>query len=67
MLAVMRDPKSSQRRRDRMAVVAARYIHRRPADDSVGKKGELLAAAREAGGDDSGWADDLLPDGHRPQ
>jgi hypothetical protein len=67
MLAVMRNPKSSQRRRDRMAVVAARYIHRRPADDSVGKKQELLEAAREAGGADSEWADDLLPDGRLRQ
>ena len=57
MLAVMRNPKSSQRRRDRMAVVCARYLHRRPGDDSIGKKQELLEAAREAGGDE--WAGDL--------
>jgi phage terminase small subunit len=57
MLAVMRNPKSSQRRRDRMAVVCARYLHSRPADSSVGKKQELLEAARQAGGAE--WADDL--------
>jgi phage terminase small subunit len=56
MLAVMRNPKTSQRRRDRMAVTAARYIHARPAD-SIGKKNLLAEAAREAGGDE--WADDL--------
>jgi len=40
-----------------MAVVAARYLHSRPADSSGGKKDELAAAAREAGGAE--WADDL--------
>jgi hypothetical protein len=62
MLQVMRNPKVSQRRRDRMAVVAARYLHARPAD-SGGKKRELAEAAREAGGEE--WADDLDPS--RPQ
>ena len=57
MLRVLRDPNASKQRRDRMAVVAARYIHRRPADDGVGKKQELLEAARQAGGAE--WADDL--------
>ena len=57
MLRVLRDPNASKQRRDRMAVVAARYIHRRPADDGVGKKQELAEAAREAGGAE--WADDL--------
>lgn len=56
MLRVLRDPKASKQRRDRMAVVAARYIHARPAD-SIGKKHLLAEAAREAGGDE--WADDL--------
>ena len=60
MLKVLRDPKASPRRRDRMAVVAARYLHARPADSTVGKKQELAAAAREAGGDE--WADDLTGD-----
>jgi hypothetical protein len=63
MLMVMRNPKSSQRRRDRMAVVCARYLHSRPID-SIGKKDLLAAAAREAGGD---WLDDLDPNSHRPQ
>ena len=67
MLKVLRDPKASKQRRDRMAVVAARYLHRRPADDGVGKKQALAEAAREAGGDDSGWADDLDVDGHQRQ
>ena len=57
MLRVLNDPGASKQRRDRMAVVAARYIHRRPGDDGVGKKQELLEAAREAGGKE--WADDL--------
>jgi hypothetical protein len=65
MLRVLRDPKASQQRRDRMAVIAARYIHRRPADHAVGKKQALLEAAWEAGGDE--WANDLVPDGDWPQ
>jgi hypothetical protein len=64
LLKVLRDPKASKARRDRAAIVAARYLHRRPAD-SGSKKQELLEAAREAGGDE--WANDLDPDGHRPQ
>ena len=44
MLMVMRNPKTSQRRRDRMCVVAARYIHSRPG--GVSKK-QLLAEAAE--------------------
>ena len=58
LLRVLNDPRASKARRDRAAIVAARYIHRRPAD-SIGKKQELLEAAREAGGADSEWADDL--------
>ena len=57
MLKVLRDPNADVRRRDRLAVVAARYIHRRPADSSVDKKRQLAEAAREAGGAE--WADDL--------
>ena len=48
MLAVMRNPKSSQRRRDRMAVVCARYLHSRPADPASAKSTEPLEA-RQAG------------------
>lgn len=55
LLWVMNNPKSSQRRRDRAAVVCARYLHSRPVD-SVGRKQELLAAAQEAG---AAWANDL--------
>lgn len=66
MLKVLRDPSVSAPRRDRMAVVAARYIHARPADyDS--KKRQLAEAAREAGGADSVWAGDLDLDGHSRQ
>lgn len=65
LLRVLNDPKASKARRDRAAIVAARYIHRRPADGSIGKKQELAAAAREAGGEE--WADDLDPNSHRPQ
>ena len=67
MLRVLGDPKASKQRRDRMAVVCARYLHARPGADGVGKKQELLEAAREAGGADSEWADDLLPDGRLRQ
>ena len=56
MLGVMRNPKTSQRRRDRMAVTAARYLHSRPAD--VSKKDLLTEAARRAG-IDSDWGVDL--------
>jgi hypothetical protein len=61
LLQVLNDPRASARRRDRAAVVAARYLHRRPADYGV-KKQELAEAAREAGGDGSGWEDDLAGD-----
>jgi hypothetical protein len=67
MLKVLRDPHASKQRRDRMAICAARYLHRRPADELVGKKQELLQAAREAGGADTEWADDLDVDSHRRQ
>jgi phage terminase small subunit len=64
MLAVMRNPKTSQRRRDRMAVTAARYLHPRPAD--VGKKELRDEAARLAGGGE--WFEDLeYSDDRKPQ
>ena len=59
-LSIMRDPKASKQRRDRMAVVAARYLHSRPAD-SGGKKHQLAEAAREAGAGGE-WDDDLAGD-----
>lgn len=40
-----------------MAIAAAPYCHPRLADK--GKKAVEAEAARDAGGDDSGWADDL--------
>jgi len=63
MLAVMRNPKTSARRRDRMAVTAARYLHPRPGD--VGKKQLADEAARLADGE---WFEDLeYSDGPRRQ
>ena len=56
MLQVMRNPKTSARRRDRMAVTAARYLHPRPGD--VGKKHQQDEAADNAG-IDSQWCEDL--------
>jgi hypothetical protein len=56
LLRVLNNPRASARRRDRAAVVAARYLHSRPGD-SIGKKRQLLEAARAAGGAE--WADDL--------
>ena len=54
MLAIVNDPDAAPARRDRMAVVAARYCHARP--DRKGKKGVEAEAAEQAG---AGWAGDL--------
>jgi hypothetical protein len=67
MLRVLRDPNASKQRRDRMAVVAARYVHPRMSDYRVPKKDQRAAEAKKAGGSDTEWAGDLDPDGHRPQ
>jgi hypothetical protein len=64
LLRVLNDPTASKERRDRAAVVAARYIHRRPAD-SGSKKRDLAAAAKEAAA--TAWDGDLDPDSHRRQ
>jgi phage terminase small subunit len=46
MLAVMRDENADPKRRDAMAIAAAQYVHRRPAD--VGKKERRNADAKSA-------------------
>lgn len=48
MLDVMNDPTADPHRRDRMAVAAAQYMHRRSAEDTVGKREQAQAAAEEA-------------------
>jgi phage terminase small subunit len=45
MLSVMTDPNVDERRRDRMAVAAAKYVH---AQDGGGKKRERQEAAQRA-------------------
>jgi hypothetical protein len=62
MLAVMRDPKATQLRRDRMAIAAAPFCHPRMADTIKGKKDQQADAAATAGGPDTGWANDLEVD-----
>jgi hypothetical protein len=63
MLNIVNDATASASRRDRMAVVAARYMHPRPS--SVRKKRQQAEAAEKAGG--GVWAGDLDYIGHRPQ
>jgi len=60
MLAVMNDETAEAARRDRMAMAAAPYVHRRAADEPIGKKERQLAEA-EAAGVNSEWGDDLKP------
>ena len=48
MLRVMNDPKTDDNRRDKLAIAAAPFMHRRAGE--VGKKAEKDKAAREAGG-----------------
>jgi hypothetical protein len=62
MLDIVNDVTASDSRRDRMAVVAARYMHPKPS--ILGKKRQQAAAAKQVGGE---WGDDLDYDGHRPQ
>jgi hypothetical protein len=54
----MNDPQADPSRRDRAAIAAAPFFHRRPA--AIGKKDQQAEAARvaEAGGS-GGWGDDL--------
>jgi len=65
MLNVVNDSTASARRRDRMAVTAARYMHPRPSP--VGKKRQQAAEAKRAAGDHE-WGDDLAwTDRRQPQ
>jgi hypothetical protein len=60
MLAVMNDSKADPLRRDKMAIAAAPYLHKRASES--GKKDAAADAAKDAGlGSD--WGDDLLPRG----
>jgi hypothetical protein len=56
MLRVMRDRTADQKRRDRMAVLAAPYCHLRA---DLGKKHRAAEAAKTAGTDGE-WEYDLL-------
>jgi phage terminase small subunit len=47
MLDVMNDPNAPADRRDKMAIVAAKYVHRR-ANGNNGKKDDQKAAAKKA-------------------
>ncbi|HET9536447.1 MAG TPA: hypothetical protein VFP43_14090, partial [Mesorhizobium sp.] len=58
MLAVMRDKTADVSRRDRMAIAAAPYVHKRT--DLVGKK-EAAQQAAETAGEATDWADLLKP------
>jgi hypothetical protein len=64
LIATMNDRTASKERRDRCAVVAARYMHARPGD--AGKKARKAEAAMGAGAG-THWDDDLEPDGDRRQ
>ena|SRR5207244_1822445 len=58
MLGVMNDPTADASRRDRMAIAAAQYCHRRTADTRHTKKHHQAEAAKKAGAGTE-WADDL--------
>jgi hypothetical protein len=58
MLAVMNDTEADDARRDRMAVVAAGYVHAKPSDAPKGKKEEAADASRTAGAG-TDWGSDL--------
>lgn len=58
MLRIMRDPEADPARRDRMAALAAPYVHSRAADAKPGKKEQRRQAAAEAGAGSS-WGNDL--------
>jgi hypothetical protein len=56
MLAVMRDPKVADGRRERMATLAAPYCHEKVAYRPLNKKDHKERAARKAG-DGTPWAE----------
>lgn len=60
MLDVMNDALADPARRDRMAIAAAPYLHRRAAEGAPGKKEQAAAAAQHVGFGTE-WADDLEP------
>jgi phage terminase small subunit len=65
MLAVIRDPTIDAARRDRLAIAAAPYCHRRLAEKT---QKAAAAEAAEAAGSDDAWAGDLdYLDGRRSQ
>jgi hypothetical protein len=55
MLAVMRDAKVSDARRERMATLAAPYCHEKVAYRPLGKRDQKAKAARQAG-KDTAWS-----------
>jgi phage terminase small subunit len=55
----MNDPTADETRRDRMAIAAASFCHPRVSDTRIGKKDQEADAAAKAGGNDTGWANDL--------
>lgn len=66
MLDVMNDPEVDQARRDRMAIAAAPFVHRRAAEEEKGKKEQRQAEAATAQtGTD--WEDDLARPANRLQ
>jgi 5-methylcytosine-specific restriction enzyme A len=58
MLSVMNDETAAASRRDRMAIAAAQYCHRRTADTRHTKKHHAAEQAKRAG-TGTEWADDL--------
>jgi hypothetical protein len=60
LLRLMRDETASPARRDRAAAIAAPYCHQRLAEKT--KRAQDAEAAREIGGGDSEWGDDLRSD-----
>jgi hypothetical protein len=58
LLSVLRDPSATPARRDRAAIAAAQYCHRREVHHRRGKKDAETAAAKTAGAG-TDWAGDL--------
>jgi hypothetical protein len=60
MLTVMNDESAEVLRRDRMAIAAAPFVHRRAGEIAPSKR-ELTQQAAEQAGKGSEWGDDLEP------